>query len=582
MSIKDLKEELLRKKKEAEEAAHVDDWVTNPTHYRTDIDGNFILKKDGTPHKKKMVHRERPNPKKKAKAASKQRIKDADKKIAKLQKEIKNAKLRKKNNTETLKKIDGTASNRVTLKEELNDLPQEVRYQLEREETSVAFKANPGPQEEFLAAGEKDVLYGGAAGGGKSYALLVDPLRFCHLADARALLIRRTMPELRELIDKSYELFPKAFPGCKFKQQEKIWTFPSGAKLEFGYCEKDSDVYRYQGQAYSWIGFDELTQWPSSFCWDYLATRLRTTNPEITPYLRATANPGNVGGNWVKARYIDPCPPNESFIGEKDNMSRKFIPALLKDNPYLHLNGDYESILKGMPDVLRKQLLEGDWNVTEGAAFPEFDKTLGHHVISPFEIPAHWERVKGIDYGFAAPSACMWAAVDPEDGTLIIYRELYKKGLTGSELSAIITEMERDEMRSIPGVLDTAAWAQAGGAYRGPTIGEVLVNSGHKLRRADKNRIAGKVQFHERLRVDRNTGRPKMQIFSSCPNIINELQSLPTDKSKPEDVDTHAEDHAYDALRYLIMSRPRLEGHSSRMARFKSEVFQPSDNIFGY
>ena len=236
-------------------------------------------------------------------------------------------------------------------------------------------------------------------------------------------------------------------------------------------------------------------------------------------------------------------------------------------------------MLDGLPPVLRKQLLEGDWDVVEGAAFPEFDKNV--HVIPPFEIPPHWEKLKGIDYGYAAPTAVIWGAVDPEDGTLIIYRELYKKGLHGTELGNMMFELEREDIRSIPGVMDNQAWAQSGTGFKGPTVGEVLVRMGHKLRRADKNRKAGKVQVHERLALT-NSGRPKMQIFSTCHNLVREMQSLPADKNDPEDVDTKAEDHAYDALRYLIMSRPRLEGHMDRLARFKSEQFRPADSKFGY
>ena len=131
----------------------------------------------------------------------------------------------------------------------------------------------------------------GSAGGGKSYAMLVDPLRYAHRAAHRALILRRSMPELRELIDKSRELYPQAFPGCKFREVEKLWNFPSGAKVEFGFLERDADVYRYQGQAYSWIGFDEITHLPTEFSWNYLASRLRTTDSEIKPYLRCTATP---------------------------------------------------------------------------------------------------------------------------------------------------------------------------------------------------------------------------------------------------------------------------------------------------
>tara|TARA_R100001082_G_scaffold61227_1_gene34096 strand:- start:56 stop:1210 length:1155 start_codon:yes stop_codon:yes gene_type:complete len=384
------------------------------------------------------------------------------------------------------------------------------------------------------------------------------------------------MPELRELIDKSRELYPKAFPGCKFREVEKIWNFPSGAKLEFGFLERDADVYRYQGQAYSWIGFDEITHLPTEFPWNYLASRLRTTDSEITPYMRCTANPGGVGAHWVKKRYLDDK-PNESFIG-KDGLTRKFIPARLEDNPYLAEDGRYEQMLKALPDVQRKQLLEGNWDVNEGAAFTEFD--LDVHVITPFEVPVSWERIKGIDYGYASESACVWGTIDPSDNTLIIYRELYRKGLTGQDLGAIITQMELEDPYSVQGVLDTAAWARTG--TTGPTVGESLQKEGHKLRRADKNRIQGKIQIHEYLRLQQS-GRPRLQIFNSCPNLIRELQSIPLDKSNPEDVNTHAPDHAYDALRYLIMSRPKVNDIYKQFRTLRLEqAYTPADADFGY
>ena len=170
---------------------------------------------------------------------------------------------------------------------------------------------------------------------------------------------------------------------------------------------------------------------PTEFGWNYLASRLRTTDPSIKTYLRCTANPGGIGANWVKKRYVDAYTPNESFQGE-DGLTRKFIPARLTDNPYLANDGVYEQMLMSLPPVQRKQLLEGNWDVNEGAAFVEFDPDV--HIVAPFSIPITWERVKGIDYGYASESACIWGAVDRADGTLIIYRELYKKGLTGEDL----------------------------------------------------------------------------------------------------------------------------------------------------
>lgn len=546
------------------------DWEINPHLYLQDDEGNFVLKKDGTPRKK--AGRPQTTTEKAVKAA-RATIGRKQRNIKKLEEKLNNARKSFKKQKETIQKLDKTVEGPVTT-DELDNLPKAVKEDLQ--DRKVLFHPNEGPQTEFLAAGEKDVLYGGAAGGGKSFAMIVDPLRYCHKKAHRALILRRSMPELREMIDKSRELYPQAFPGAKFREVEKLWNFPSGAKVEFGFLERDADVYRYQGQAYSWIGFDEITHLPTEFSWNYLASRLRTTDPEIQTYLRCTANPGGVGAHWVKRRYIEPCESNTSFTGT-DGLTRKFIPAKLADNPYLAEDGVYEQMLKSLPPIQRRQLLEGNWEVAEGAAFVEFDPNV--HVITPFEIPIAWERVKGIDYGYASESCCLWGTIDMNDGTLIIYRELYKKGLTGEELGAIIGDMELVDPFSVPGVLDTAAWAKTG--TTGPTVGEALVRAGHKLRRADKNRIQGKIQIHEFLKVKEN-GRPKLQIFNTCPNLIRELQSIPLSKTNPEDVDTHASDHAYDALRYMIMSRPRMDSPLERIRGIKREIHLPSDSTFGY
>lgn len=556
------------------------DWDINPQDYLQNEDGSFKLKADGTPRRRPG----RPkgskgrgynyHSKTKAKKQASKKVRANKKKIAQARSAISRYQKSVEKTEKALDLLEDNNKSKVVEETFVEELAPSLQAEVKE---NVIFQPNEGPQMDFLAAGETDVLYGGAAGGGKSYAMLVDPLRFAHRGAHRALILRRSMPELRELIDKSRELYPKAFPGCKYREVEKLWNFPSGAKVEFGFLERDADVYRYQGQAYSWIGFDEITHLPTEFSWNYLASRLRTTDPEITPYMRCTANPGGSGAHWVKKRYIKPAPPNESYVGE-DGITRKFIPARLNDNPYLANDGRYEQMLKSLPPTQRKQLLEGNWEIAEGAAFTEFERAV--HVIEPFEIPLHWERVKGVDYGYASESACVWAAVDPDDGTLIVYRELYRKGLLATELSDVLTNMELSDPTSVRGVLDTACWSRTG--TTGPTVAETLIQGGHKLRPADKNRIAGKIQIHEHLKV-KDSGRPRMQIFNTCPNLINELQGIPLDKNNPEDVDTHAQDHAYDALRYLIMSRPRVNDALSQIRSFQREQhFQPFDSTFGY
>ena len=197
------------------------DWELNPHLYLQDSEGNFVKNKDGTPRKKGG------RPPKDAQDKVRRTITRKQKNIQKLEQKLNNAKKSFKKQKETIQKLDNTKEGIVT-PSDLDTLPSAVKEILDNHH--VFFHANEGPQTDFLAAGEKDVLYGGAAGGGKSYAMIVDPLRYAHRSAHRALILRRSMPELREMIDKSRELYPQAFPGAKFREVEKLWNFPSGAK----------------------------------------------------------------------------------------------------------------------------------------------------------------------------------------------------------------------------------------------------------------------------------------------------------------------------------------------------------------
>jgi len=480
-------------------------------------------------------------------------------------------------------------------KGDLTDLPAAVADLVE--DSEVVFQPNPGPQEEFLSAGERDVLYGGAAGGGKSFALLADPLRYCHNTNHRGLLLRRTLDELTELIDKSRQLYPKAFPGAKFRESKSTWHFPSGATIWFTYLDKDKDVTRFQGQAFNWIGIDEITQYPTPYVWDYLRSRLRSTDPELQQhlYMRCTANPGGVGGWWVKKMYIDGTPENKAYPAfdldtgkpfvwphnhEKAGQPlfyRKFVPARLTDNPHLMADGQYESMLRSLPEVERKRLLEGDWDVAEGAAFPEFSRTK--HVVEPYEMPTNWPRIRMADYGYAAPSCVLWGAID-WDNNIWIYRELYEKHLTAEQLADRILEAEQLDPVPHYTVLDSSCWNKTG---FGPSIAEVMMRSGVRWTPSDRNRIQGKMEIHRRLADNPYTKEPRLRFFSTCQHIIKQVAGIPLSKTNSEDVDTKAEDHAYDALRYGMMTR--MSGYASihqQLNSIKNHVHQVQDEVFGY
>ena len=217
----------------------------------------------------------------------KQLVLDGDKPKPRQQRKRKKISLQKQKLTNAKKATQVAKRQLKHAEKKLKTVEEEVR-----EEQPIIFKPNSGPQTEFLASSEREVLYGGAAGGGKSYALLADVLRYCDNPNHSALIIRRTNDELRELVHKSQEMYPKAFKGAHWSERKALWTFPSGARIWMTYLEQDKDVLRYQGQAFTWIGVDELTQYPTPYAWDYLRSRLRTTDPSLPIHMRATSNPG--------------------------------------------------------------------------------------------------------------------------------------------------------------------------------------------------------------------------------------------------------------------------------------------------
>jgi hypothetical protein len=492
------------------------------------------------------------------------------------------------------KGINGDGSTVVDMGD-LSVLPESVSELVQ--DSEIVFQPNAGPQEEFLAASEQDVLYGGAAGGGKSFALLADPLRYCHNPNMRGLLLRRTLDELTELIDKSRQLYTKAFPGAKFRESKSTWVFPSGATIWFTYLDRDKDVTRFQGQAFNWIGIDEITQYPTPYVWDYLRSRLRSTDPELQKSLnmRCTANPGGVGGWWVKKMYIDSRTENVAFPAyDIDTMKpfvwptghekagqplfyRKFVPARLTDNPHLMADGQYEAMLRSLPEVERKRLLEGDWDVAEGAAFPEFSRSK--HVVEPYDLPTNWPRIRAADYGYASPSCVLWGAID-WDNNIWVYRELYAKHLTAEQLADKIIEAEQFDPLPHYTVLDSSCWNKTG---FGPSIAEVMMRQGVRWTPSDRNRIQGKMEVHRRLADDPYSQEPRLRIFSNCQHTIKQLAGIPLSKTNSEDVDTKAEDHAYDALRYMAMTR--MSGYAAihqQLGAIKNHVYKVQDEVFGY
>lgn len=474
--------------------------------------------------------------------------------------------------------------------------PKPEPIDVEKLHRRVAFEPNAGPQTEFLAANEQEVLYGGAAGGGKSFSMVADPVRYFNNPKFRGLLLRRSTEELRELIAISKELYPQFDKRMRWKERDSTWVAPSGATLWMSYLDRDDDAIRYQGQSYAWIGFDELTQWSSAYPWNYLRSRNRTTKDSGLPtFMRATSNPGGPGHNWVKEMFVDPAPPNTAFWATDHNgkvitfprghsregeplFKRRFIPAKLYDNPYIAEDGMYEANLLSLPEHQRRQLLDGDWSVAEGAAFNEFRTDV--HVIEPYLIPKDWVKFRAGDYGYGSYSAVLWFAVHPS-GQLVVYRELYVSKVTAVDLADMILDLEREDKIRY-GVLDSSVWRRTGDT--GPSLAEQMIMRGCRWRPSDRSkgsRVAGKNEIHRLLKVDDFTGEPNIVFFNTCRNLIKQLPSIPIDKRNPEDVDTKSEDHLYDALRYGVMTRPRT--HLFDFApMLAGSSFQPADQILGY
>lgn len=429
----------------------------------------------------------------------------------------------------------------------------------------------PSPKQQlFHGSSADEVLYGGAAGGGKSKAIVMEAFMRCmEHAGTHAYLFRRTYRELEDtLILEAKRSIPDELG--KYAASAKDFRLKNGSVLHFRHLQNSRDLMKYQGAEIHWLFIDELTHFTLEE-YNFLKTRLRaSTQLNIKPVVRCASNPGGIGHSWVKQRFIDAGEPLKvhenrevsQALGRESVTTLQYIPARATDNPYI--SEDYILELERKPPKLRDAYLYGKWDVFEGQVFTEFVNDpehyhdhVGTHVISPFPIPDHWPRWRSFDHGYTRPFSVGWWAVGP-DGTLYRYREWY--GCTGQpdrglQLTPIqiadgIAQREADERRRgirFSAVADPAIWD----ASRGESVALMMESRGVYFTKAENARLSGKMQLHYRLKM--TDGVPRMYIFSTCKDFIRTIPALAYSRTDAEDVDTASEDHIYDETRYMLM-----------------------------
>lgn len=414
-------------------------------------------------------------------------------------------------------------------------------------------------QAEFHEATEFDVLFGGSLGGGKTVACLAQAIRTCvEYRGIRVGAFRRTYGELKEsLLAELAQRGYAASLGASWNGADYELKFPNGSVIMFRYAESVKDATRRQGGQYQLLVFDERTLTPPDVV-SFLESRLRSGRADIPVLgIRSTANPGGPGHGAVKSRYIKPTGYGQRVITDERGRTVRFIPSKLSDNP--HVNPEYAADLKALPEKLRIAFLEGNWDVFSGAMFSELNRD--RHIIQPVTLPESWQRYNGIDWGYAAPWAVLWAAVD-EDGRVWVYRERYEPGVGEAEQAGQILAAEADGERVAARYADDAMWATRGDAK---PIAQVYAENGVYLSPAGKgagSRVTGWQRVHSYLAEaaacphHRALGWdtcPRLHIFPQCENLFRELADLPhATTGDPEDADTKASDHAADSLRYLL------------------------------
>lgn len=441
---------------------------------------------------------------------------------------------------------------------------------------SVAWSPRGNPaQIRLLKCQVFEVFFGGARGGGKTDGVLGEFAGHAsrYRENAVGLMVRRTRTELVETIERSKSIYGPL--GWTFNETDKMWRAPDGARLRFGYLERDGDADLYQGHSYTRVYVEEAGNFPSPAPVLKLMATLRSA-AGVPVGLRATGNPGGPGHQWVKARYIDPWPAGNKILTDPETgLKRVFIPSKVDNNHHIDVEAYKQRLRAVGSNELVRAWLDGDWSVAFGAFFDCWE--VKRHVVRPFGVPKEWLRFRSMDWGSASPFSVGWWAVVQDDfetdgrtlprGCLVRYREWYgcKPGhpnvglkMPAEVVGEGIAEKEKDEAIAY-GVLDPSAFAEHGG----PSIHErIAAGSGQRVffRRADNTRVAAKGamggwdQMRHRLLGDA-LGRPMIVTFDTCIDSIRTIPFMQHNPDRPEDVLTESEDHAADEWRYACMSR---------------------------
>lgn len=432
---------------------------------------------------------------------------------------------------------------------------------------------SPQPKQALaMSCPATEVFYGGAAGGGKSDYLLGDWYEHASLYGKRAsgILFRQSNSELEELQKRAEELYTPLggrFTGSS-KRLPNAWVFKNGATLKMRYLESEDDVRRYQGHQYTWIGIDELGNYPSPYCWEFMKSRLRSVYG-VPCFIRGTANPGGRGHAWIKQKFMDGHEPNKIFWtetkladGKVSKTSCCFIPSRLEDNAIL-MKGDpaYEARLMSLPAHLARAMRYGDWSVFEGQVFDSFNTAT--HVVKPFQLqPGEWFKFASFDWGWSKPYSIGFWAVNSQ-GRLVRYRENYgcRPGEfnVGLKKPASVLAKEVWETAMYDGfvdiVADPAIWNEEKKEEDTRSIAQIFEDQGFKMHKGNNDRVNGLVMVDQFLKTTMDeAGTPMLTFFDTCHAAIRTLPMLTPNPNRPEDVDTDLEDHPYDDIRYAVMS----------------------------